>query len=500
MKLFDDFWRKVYGVGKGEQSLSAIEAYSARQALSAKAYKDSAKSALSLDTVDSYVPEAQRLVLYESGDFIEGSYIFDGELDFDGSYLFNSKPYPVTKLKLPADMREPFAITDDPVKPSRVYYLHSDYVVEDGWVIIKSNITQSFKILKFDESIPPRPIYGVWFLGSFRDYKITERLYAVPVGLGVSGPSARLISRICWDMLAQGCSESTLRRLLCAITDTDYFDISGVVTRVYEEGTRWCVEVGGRVFRAPKSCAVIVAEGDFVKSGEFLFNNAQIISGEETISSDDFPMLHLSEGWVGADVPGGVSVLNKTVDPPRLLDTVLLDPDNLNAADVVPDDDKLLVPEGYESVSYEYDTYKKKLLVRVYELPDYRGQSTSVKKFVRRLNEESLKTAHAPLGLDANKPLKSWNLFNLYRNGLAGANTIFIKVRADLAPDCVDIAELLSFVSRVYKSGAMILTFMAIDSIVTYSLSQADEKIEVFIEPEGLEQEIHSPQDKVSVE
>ena len=500
MKLFDGFWSKVYGVGDGESPLSAIEAYAARQALIIKSYIDAAGSSLSLDSVDSWVPEAQRLVLYNTDDFLGGSYVFDGELTFDGSRLFNSKPSSVTKLKLPPDLKEPFAIADDPVKPSHVYYLYSDYVVEDGWLIAKSDITQSFNVVKFDECLPPKPVYGVWFMGCFRDYRITERLYAKPVGLGVTGPSAALITRICWDMLTDGCSEANLRRMLCAITDTDYLDIEGTVEAVYEEGSRRCVIVDGRLFCAPKSCAAVVSEGCDVVIGEFLFDNAKIISGTRPVSSSDFPMLHLSEGWVGADVEGGISVSNQEVEPPKLLDTVLLDPSNPDVDDVAPLDDKLLVPGGYETVKYEDDTYNKKLLVRVYELPDYRGLEGSIRKFVRRLNEEALANAEAPLGIDANKPLRPWNLFNKYRSGLTGSNTIFVKVRADLAPPGVVIDELLSFMSRTYKAGAILLTFMAVESIVTYSLSQTEEVVEVFLEPAGLEQEIQSPQDRVSVE
>lgn len=502
-KYLETFWTDIYGKDRPERDLvqALLRMYANTETDTVSRIRHLLK-ALSRSAVEPYLKVMCRPVYYSYEELENQHYIFDGTLKFDGAFLFSSKPSDVFRLRLPFDLKDPVFIVDDPVKPESVLQEGIDFKVHDGFIYMKEDIrNRGFKTY-FDDSVPPRHMACLWFLNSKKDFGTLQRLYGSPIE-AASFDMPELIN-IYWDMLIEGCSEKNLRRLLCVVTDTDYLDRAGNVSEIFTENGRVCAVVDGAVYSSPESAGVRVSAGDAVRAGQFIFGNADIYTGSDTLPQEDFPILHLSEALVGPGIPGGVCVENKVSDPPELLETLLMDEVTLDSVKEKSSYElfTLLTSDDFDSVHFDKEPYNRQHIARLFEPLPFKGRDESVSLFLDKINSEAVDKGLSILDtIDDNSEapgMHPYNLFEEYRRKLFGTNAVFVSLRSDLVPEGMDASTVLVFIKRVLNAGTSLLTFFASESIVDYSVGNISDTSDVFLVPDTLTDTFSGVTDKVT--
>ena len=495
IKYIGDFWSNVYGADDPNHSfIEALNKVYTNQEFQSVIYADHINNALSRDTVSYFHREKSRMVLYREDQLDDQHYIFNGELNFDGAYNFNSKPSNIYRLPLPEGLVKPAFITDNPANPTIIMQEGIDFLCSDGIFYMKEDIRNKGFELGFDQSKPPKRTLTLWFLNAGFSDDTTQRLYGDPIKAATYNSSD--LVNIYWDMLIEGCSDKNIRRLLCIITDTDYLDIDGKVEKIFVENKRNVVVVNGRLFSSPEITNVIVNEGDIVHNSQFLFNNAKLFSKDDEMSPSDFPIMHLSEAMIGSDIKGGVCIENKDTDIPGLRETLLMENVSLDAVKAMVKGDPVFLvstSDGYELIQYNEEPYTEYTMVRIVDALPFRGTEENINKFLDKLNSIAIAENKTILDIliDNSTTLSpsKLNLFNQYRNNLFGTNAVFVSIMTELIPDFIGSVAPLAFVKRVLNAGTSLLTFFESDSIVDYSMNSVSDSMEVFLVPEDISSE-----------
>jgi len=502
-KYFGDFWTNIYGYKEPQASfIEALQRCYNNQEIQSASYVKHINKALSRHTVDKAVPIKNRLVVYNESQLNDQHYIFDGTLTFDGSAFFNSKMTSVFRMAVPKDIIEPAFIADDPADPKIILQNGIDFIYNDGFIYMNEDIrSKNFKV-GFDESFPPQQTLSLWFLNCGGFYNTIQRLYGDTIQ--AASFSNREIINIYWDMLIEGCSSKNLRRLLCAITDTDYLGVTGTVQEIFTENNRICAYIEDNLYTAPEAAGILVSVGDTVEEGQLIFGNAVIYEKDDTIPDGLFPIMHLSEAMVGADIAGGVSISNQSSDIPGLRETLLMENVSLDAVEaLISGDPAYLVSTsgGYELIQYATEPYTELKMVRILEALPFRGTDENVLAFLNKLNSLAIQNNKTILDIlidsrDGSVP-DTLNLFDQYRKNLFGTNATFISIKTELAPSDINPSACLAFLKRVLNAGTALLTFFASESIVEYSLDAVLDSVSTFIVPDTLAEVFDSVTDTV---
>ena len=178
---------------------------------------------------------------------------------------------------------EPFMMTDHVAETSRTLINGLDYTFKDG------------EFLFFVDPRTLTDIPRVRIADGRGGTKICWKLFGWRADTSkLCDPVAGFISNelndcadIAWDIHQNGATPYNVKKLLAACSDSVISDNDGVVDCTWKEGSWYCIQVSGSVYKGRKVWRK--APGDTVRKGDVLFGTMQAYKGSETPDNADIP-------------------------------------------------------------------------------------------------------------------------------------------------------------------------------------------------------------------
>lgn len=446
---------------------------------------------LSRHTVDVYRKEQWLFVTYAPSHLNSDIMAFNQtEILFDGTRRFGSRGTE-TRFTLPVDpslKNIPF-IMSSPYNAGIVLQNNIDYFIGDGFIYFTNNpFNMGFDSRFIETSAGPITGIAMWFYNSDKDYKDLQYLFADPVK--VSAESDRYFKNVVndiWDLRVEGGTICNVTSLLNHITDCDTPKVAEVIRKIFTEGGRNWVQTDTNLYSAPEASSVMYAEGDMIVPCESLFDAVKVYSGLDEISASEFPAMHLGEGFIGTDFPGGITIEN--ADYPFPQKKVLIY-DNVGHA-LVEDISALYYTYLISKVNgyiidllVDDDTVDYTMVDSYWDLP-FRGQPLSVtafKNYIAGIQASKSMPGIADIAVlqNMNQIPATINLFKEYRKNIFRNNAFFLVINTDLIPEGVDPSIFLTYVKYTIPAYTTMLTYLGSESTVSYTTSNVSESVDAF--------------------
>jgi hypothetical protein len=446
---------------------------------------------LSRYTLDVYRKEQWLFVTYSEADLNSDVMTFNQtDILFDGSRSFGTRGTE-TRFSLPIDpslKNIPF-ILSSPYNPEIVLQVNIDYRIEGSFIYFNSNpFTAGFNSRVVEGAAGPTTGIAMWFYNSDKDYKDLQYIFAEPVK--VSAQSDRYFKNVVnsiWNLRIEGGTICNVTSLLNNITDCDTPRTAEAVRDIFTEGGRKWVRTDTHLYSAPEAATVMYSIGDMIEPCQPLFDAVKIYTGLDDISKAEFPAMHLGEGFVGTDFPGGITIENEDYPFPS---KKLLIYDEQGAALV--EDISVLY---YNYLINRVNGYIIDLLVTDTEIPytlidsywdlPFRGQEASVidfKNYIAGIQAQVSGAGIADIAISNNlgQVPTTINLFKEYQKNIFRNNAFFLVINTSLIPEGVDPSIFLTYVKYTIPAYTTMLTFMGSESTVSYTASNINESLDVF--------------------
>jgi hypothetical protein len=446
---------------------------------------------LSRYTLDVYRKEQWLFVTYDESDLNSDIMTFNQTtILFDGSRTFGSRGTEM-RFSLPVDpnlKNIPF-ILSSPYNPEIVLQSGIDYVIENGFIYFTSNpFLMNFSKRFIETSATPVMGIAMWFYNSDRDYQDLQHIFADPVKVAVE--SDRYFKNVVndiWNLRIEGGTICNVNSLINHITDCDTPRDEELVTKIFTEGGRKWVSTATHLYSAPEAVEVMYEEGETISPCQPLFDSVKIYTGLDNIPKAEFPAMHLGEGFVGTDFPGGITIENEDYPfPPRKV--------------LIYDNGGHALVEDISALYYDYlidklngyiidllvdDATADYVLVDSYwDLP-FRGQPESViafKNYLASIQASKGVPGIADIAVTNNmgKVPATINLFKEYQRNILRNNTFFLVINTNLIPTGVDPSIFLTYIKYTIPAYTTLLTYMGSESTVSYTASNIDDSVEAF--------------------
>jgi hypothetical protein len=187
--------------------------------------------------------------------------------------------------------------------PSVIWQRGQDYEVEsEGWLVFFKDPTALAGLLSHPVAVVDSGVllqFIMWGWQSEEDLQAVSTFFGTMAGVtGDTSAKLKNAVNIAWDLRVEGATVRNVKRLLAALTDTDFAESAGTVQKVFLEGDRRCVLTDNAVYTAPLQALELskIVPGYVLAAGEEIFDTYALHTGNEEILFEDFEGLALGEG------------------------------------------------------------------------------------------------------------------------------------------------------------------------------------------------------------
>ena len=202
--------------------------------------------------------------------------------------------------------------------PSTTFVKGVDFTLAGGKITFNTN--------PFDDpQIPKREIYkgadvvdrtvGLWVYRGQFDWKHIHTHFGFILDVvEESSKEYRDFVNAILDAFAQGTAAKHVDLAISALTGVPVVrEAEEVVEQVFEDLEGVVVVTDINVYRFHETATAVVSVGDTVYAGDRLTNGFEVIEFRDGSVPADLKALHMGEGFIGTDLPGGIGFTNKTV-------------------------------------------------------------------------------------------------------------------------------------------------------------------------------------------
>jgi len=415
-------------------------------------------------------------------------HIFDGSILFNGSSQFNTQNQKIYGIQLPTEILQVGFILDHIHKPSLILQKGVDFIQQDNKLLLNLNpselpFTVIFKMLD-NQTVPHLQI---WLHYVQIDNKQLQKVFGNWIHFNTSSTLVgKLIMNTLWDMLQKGFSLFNYKKILCAMTNTEVLNISGVVEDIFIEGDRNIVIVDNQIFTSPISANVLVSIGDKVTPKSNLFDNAIIYTKTDEIPSSFISGIHLGEGLIGSEFSGGILIENTFSRFPGLSEVIVSSKigaevlHTLISGGVVYLSGGGLISELDLLVTDQDADYE---IIRLFDILPFKGLPETVSAFTQYLNEQIAYQGKSLLDIATDKGHQQpadLNLFDQYRKYALGANSFYTYININTISKDIDLKQIFSYLEKIAPTGTCMLNFFQDAHIVEYTTNNISEDIATF--------------------
>lgn len=240
---------------------------------------------------------------------------FDGSVNFsaDTPYAFGvatTKPYHAWAL--PPDLVSVPLITDRITNPTAALVCNADFVVQDGYLLLRDNPFDSALYAPetvFTDGVATDRVITLWLCRAQFDRQYVHRqfAYALDLELPSSQQYKDLVNAVL-DALAGGTTVDHLRRAWAAITGIPLARTAETVQRVQDDNGQTLVVTDQNVYRLPRNSAATCAAGDALVRGDSLCDALHLYELNRGEAPADIVGLALGRGLL-SDIAGYFSDL-----------------------------------------------------------------------------------------------------------------------------------------------------------------------------------------------
>ena len=218
---------------------------------------------------------------------------------------------------VPAPAESAMFLVDDPANPTIVWTKWQDFYIAGGRLYFYAN--------PFEAGFPCTMILGpdgnpdvvckAWLV--YSEVPTTYLKDFFTAYLELTFPSSKyyrdLFNSI-WDLLVEGGTVYNTNTFLARVADADICRADGIVTETWSENSREYVLAGSELYSCGSPGKPLVAAGDSITYGQFLFDSVTAKPLDGTVTESELPGLHLGPHMIGAEYAGGILLSNADCD------------------------------------------------------------------------------------------------------------------------------------------------------------------------------------------